>query len=343
MIRASLLMVLLCSIVSGCSSTGGSGCSLFPAGSYLTSQAREVIDNSPGAAALPRELARSVLPAHFLQPGDIVVAEPVRLDADVRLPADQRIMADGTIDLGGYGRVIVAGLTLEDAERLIEQRIVDAGGERTQINVRLIEPQQVYYVLGEVNSPGSFPVVGSETVLDAILAAGGLTDRASSCDIVLVRPTPPPSCRVTLPICYRAITQLGDTTTNYQIQPGDRVFVATRSLCEDLAFWRARSECDRCQKQQCPCPAPEQAGYQNPMVDYLPPGPIPVEFQGDSDTGSTGSATPEPLPQPTRATPLPSITRPVEPTQPLPPTQSPQRPGNRADAFSGDDFFNRQP
>src|SRR5690606_18781112 len=151
MIRFGLMLALLLGAASGCSSTGG-GFSLFPAGSVLSDQTREVLDGSPRAAPLPRELAKSVLPAHFLQPGDILVAEPVRLDSDVRLPADQRVMADGTIDLGGYGRVIVAGLTLEDAERLVERRIVDAGGERTQINVRLIEPQQVYYVLGDRKS-----------------------------------------------------------------------------------------------------------------------------------------------------------------------------------------------
>ncbi len=339
MSRFGLILALLLGTASGCTSTGG-GFSLFPAGSVLTNQARELLDSSSRAAPLPRELERSVLHAHFLQPGDIVVVEPVRLDSDVRLLADQRVMADGTIDLGGYGRVIVAGLTLEDAERLVEQRIIDAGGDTTQINVRLVEPQQVYYVLGEVNSPGSFPLVGSETVLDGILAAGGLTDRASPCDLILVRPTPPPSCRVTLPICYRAITQLGDTTTNYQLQPGDRIFVATRTLCEDLAFWRARKTCDRCCKPQCPCPSPEIVGYQNPISEYLPAGPVPVEFQGEIGSGGDSQVEVprafEPLPQSTRRTPLPSAADPAAAPQPSEPRQpDPTRP----DPFAGDEFF----
>ena len=360
MIRFQLVFALLLATLLGCSSTG-SGFSLTPTGSFLTNQTREVLDASPRAAALPRELSRTVLPGHFLQPGDVVVVEPVRLDSDVRLPADQRVMADGTVDLGGYGRVIVAGLTLEDAERLIEQRIVDAGGERAQINVRLIEPQQVYYVLGEVNSPGAFPLVGSETVLDGILAAGGLTNRASACDLILVRPTPPPSCRVTLPICYRAITQLGDTTTNYQLQPGDRIFVATRTLHEDLAFWRAKRPCERCQKVQCPCPSPEAGTYQNPISEYLPGGPIPVEFPGETQLRAGGSSQQayEQLPQPARRTPVPSTVRPDAPTQSLAPLgqddprvpvepRLPAEPDraspapNRADAFAGDEFFDGQ-
>ena len=38
---------------------------------------------------------------------------------------------------------------------------------------------KVYYVLGEVNAPGAYQLSGRETVLDAVLAAGGLTARAS--------------------------------------------------------------------------------------------------------------------------------------------------------------------
>lgn len=336
--------ILLVSTAIGCSSSGG--LSLFPSGDYLTTPAREVLENSPRAADLPRELSRSVLPTHFLQPGDMVVIEPVQFESEVRLPADQRVMADGTVDLGGFGRVVVSGLTLEDAKRLIETRIVDAGGEPTQISIRLIEPQQVYYVLGEVSAPGAYPLVGSETVLDAILTAGGLTDRASPCDLILVRPTAPPSCRVTLPICYQAITQLGDTTTNYQLQPGDRVFVATRTLCEELMFWRARRGCPRCDGRQCPCPSPEAAAYQNPISDFLPIGPEPVEFHGQrrEDAASDDEApAPAELLQPPGSRSPAAADDPFKPARPADGI-APDRPADpsmplRPDPFDSDEFF----
>ena len=91
MIRFQLVFALLLATLLGCSSTG-SGFSLTPTGSFLTNQTREVLDASPRAAALPRELSRTVLPGHFLQPCDVVVVEPVRLDSDVRLPADASVM-----------------------------------------------------------------------------------------------------------------------------------------------------------------------------------------------------------------------------------------------------------
>ena len=49
---------------------------------------------------------------------------------------------------------------------------------------------------------GSFALQGRETVLDGIIAAGGLNDKASRNNIILSRPTPPDGCRLVLPICY---------------------------------------------------------------------------------------------------------------------------------------------
>ena len=127
----------------------------------------------------------------------------------------------------------------------------DAGA----VNVRLVNPQSaVYYVLGEVSSPGSFPLIGRETVLDAILAAGGLTDKASPCNIILSRPSPPCGCRTVIPICYTNIVQQGDTTTNFQVMPGDRIFVATRTLWEGLFPTHNCHDCPKCRGAKCACP-----------------------------------------------------------------------------------------
>src|SRR5437764_1093685 len=76
---------------------------------------------------------------------------------------------------------------------------------------------KVFYVLGEVNSPGTFACSGRETVLDAILIAGGLTPRAAKGRIILTRPTAPKGCRMVLPVCYDDFVQEGDTSTNYQV------------------------------------------------------------------------------------------------------------------------------
>src|SRR5262249_26371144 len=145
------------------------------------------------------------------------------------------VLPDGTIQLGRYGRLFVAGKPIEMIEAevndLIKGKVADAG----PIVVRLVtRDSKVYYVLGEVNAPGSFPLKGRETVLDAIISAGGLTSNAQRKGIILVRPTVPESCREVLPVAYNAIVQLGDTKTNYQIKAGDRVYVPSKTLWDDI-------------------------------------------------------------------------------------------------------------
>jgi protein involved in polysaccharide export with SLBB domain len=225
---------------------------------------------------LNRELDKSVLPAYFVGPGDTLVVESISFDSPIRFPSDQLVLADGTIDLGRYGRIVVAGMTVEDIETAVQLRVEDVEEDEVEpINVRLIDPHgAVFYVLGEVNAPGSYPLVGRETVLDAIIAAGGLTNRASPCDIVLTRPSAPHDCRVVLPICYRQITQIGDTTTNYQVMPGDRITVATRGVCEELQFWKAKETCELCNcHQQCPCPDPSEPHAEDQVFQNVPESP----------------------------------------------------------------------
>ncbi|HQU41182.1 MAG: hypothetical protein B7Z73_05770 [Planctomycetia bacterium 21-64-5] len=246
-------LVLAVSLLAGCSSSGGTF-TLFPTGDYLLKSTKFVRRSVPRQLPVPRELEKTLLPDYLLQPGDVLVVEPTALDSPVRFPADQTILADGTIDLGRFGRIIVAGKTIEQVEADVAAAVRGVEpGAAVGVNVRLVNPQSaVYYVLGEVNSPGSFPLIGRETVLDALLAAGGLSDKASPCNIILSRPTEPGGCRTVLPVCYRHIVQLGDTTTNYQIMPGDRVYVATRTFGE--ALFNKRS-CPICQGVQCPCPS----------------------------------------------------------------------------------------
>lgn len=301
-IRSTVLglgMVACLMTLSGCSTLG---LSLYPSGATLTDQAEAVLEASRIPTNIARENAKTVLPPHALEPGDSILIEPVSLERDLRLPADQVVLADGTVDLGPYGRVIVAGNHLEQAESLIEQQIafqirqqresckqfaseedreaidadsLPAGCDAIAVNVRMLEPVHRFYVLGEVNAPGAYPLSGYETVLDAIVTAGGLTSAANPCKILLARPTDPCECRVTLPVCYREIVQMGNSGSNYQLQPGDRVFVSSRSCMDELLFWRASETCERCSgcNRACCDPATVTANPMSGVVNtMIPPG-----------------------------------------------------------------------
>jgi protein involved in polysaccharide export with SLBB domain len=259
--------------LAGCSTgPGGYRLTLFPEGHKLLDATKAVRTACVGPQPLPRELDKHVAPLYTVEPGDVLLVQPADIDSPARFPGDQPVLPDGTINLGRYGLAVVAGKTVPEIEALVRAQIdssikaqprqKDLPGDRRDANdvgpitVRVVTRQsKVYYVLGEVNAPGSFVLKGNETVLDGLLSAGGLTERGSRKNIVLSRPTPPNGCRVVLPVCYLQIVQLGDTSTNYQLAAGDRIYVPTRGPMESCGDEKKKKhECPLCDGPQVPCP-----------------------------------------------------------------------------------------
>ena len=93
---------------------------------------------------------------------------------------------------------------------------------------------KVYYVITQGAGMGDnlrrFSITGNETVLDAMSQINGLS-QLSSTKIWIARPAPGNvRCDQILPVDWAAITQGGSTATNYQVLPGDRVFIAQDEL-----------------------------------------------------------------------------------------------------------------
>jgi protein involved in polysaccharide export with SLBB domain len=86
---------------------------------------------------------------------------------------------------------------------------------------------KVYYVQGDVASPGRLSCTGKETVLDAINFAGGFLASADDASIRLFRPARGNQRAREYPINYRAILR-GDHKANLQMFPGDRLVVPRR-------------------------------------------------------------------------------------------------------------------
>jgi polysaccharide export outer membrane protein len=143
------------------------------------------------------------------------------------------VRPDGTVNLGKYGRVAVARMTQEMAKAAIEQHLsqyflnpeisIDIGGFNSS----------VYYIIfdggGAAENVSRFPHTGSETVLDAIGLVNGLPAIAAKNRVWIARPGDNDTETV-LPIDWKAITQRANPKTNYQIQPGDRIYVAADPL-----------------------------------------------------------------------------------------------------------------
>jgi polysaccharide export outer membrane protein len=140
---------------------------------------------------------------------------------------------DGTITLGSYGSVPVVGLTLAQTKHVVEQHLRNFL-EDPEVSVDVFAyNSKVYYVVTEGAGTGDgvykFPITGNETVLDAMANINGTTE-VSSKRIWIARPSPDGMAEQVLPVDWRGVSALGTAGTNYQIMPGDRIFVAEDSL-----------------------------------------------------------------------------------------------------------------
>ena len=106
----------------------------------------------------------------------------------------QRVDSKGRINPPLAGSVQVVGLTIEEAERAVEeafrnQRILRS--PKVSITVEEYAAREVI-VQGEVQAPGriSLPIESGMTVLDAITKAGGFTDVAQGKAVTVTRQNP---------------------------------------------------------------------------------------------------------------------------------------------------------
>jgi len=247
-----VLVLLSVMLLTGCSTLSSLGLPVASGPYKMLSTASKIRNETGHPDDVPHEMSKTVQAPHRAEPGDVLVVEPADFDSPIRFPSDQTVQADGTIDLGQYGRVSAAGRTLDEIKQQAQVRVAahhesDRSGVAqasfqgrdgpidTSISVRLVSDESsLIYVLGEVNAPGSYPLSGRETVLDAIISAGGLTDRSNDHRIILTRPASDSDEPQIFPICYQQIVQLGETSTNYQVQPGDRIYVPSLTIVEDI-------------------------------------------------------------------------------------------------------------
>ena len=150
------------------------------------------------------------------------------------ITGEHLVSPDGTVNLGTYGLVYVAGMTLPEAKAAIEEHLKTYLDE-PQVSVSVFAyNSKVYYVItqgaGQGDQVTRLPVTGNETVLDAIAQINGLSPLSSK-KIWIARPSHSGAgCDAILPVSWQEITAGAATATNYQVLPGDRIFVAENKL-----------------------------------------------------------------------------------------------------------------
>jgi polysaccharide biosynthesis/export protein len=170
---------LICASVSSVAqnATPSAGASVFPDATASASTKLQVSNMSGGDAAIR------------LGAGDLI---EVSVYGVAELNTKTRVGNSGDIYLPLINYVHVGGLTIAEAEGVIEKRL-DQGGFIKNPHVQLFVDEytsQGVSVLGEVTRPGIYPALGEPRLLDVISAAGGFTDKAGKSITVTHRNRP---------------------------------------------------------------------------------------------------------------------------------------------------------
>jgi protein involved in polysaccharide export with SLBB domain len=200
--------------------------------------AYELARGERAATALPVAKEVATEPAGYvIEPPDVLLVEYARPDATdpVKITGRCQVHPDGTIGLGPLGSVSVSGRTTEEARRAITEHLAHRldGFDAKKLTVEIIASNSkvIYVITGGEGGDQVYrlPARGGDTVLDVLAAARVTLVGIGRKRVYVARPSAGRDNQV-LPVDWKAITGEGDTTTNYSLKPGDRVYIQAPAL-----------------------------------------------------------------------------------------------------------------
>lgn len=128
-------------------------------------------------------------PSHVLVPGELIqikVFQEPDLDTSIRIPGD------GHINFPLIGEIALAGQSVQQATRVIRDRLQARFLVNPQVSIAVLEPaKRLFTVLGQVQRPGTYRFPATEQqnldLLQVIGIAGGYTRLADSGRIIIKR------------------------------------------------------------------------------------------------------------------------------------------------------------
>ena len=187
----------------------------------VSQNAPGAVDSAPNHDASGRSVKDSADPLDTVIGGDDLLK--VSVFGVQAFNEEVRVSAKGTISLPLIGDVHVAGLTTGEAQSLIQEMLIK-GNFMLNPQVSVFEKEYAsegVSVLGEVQKPGVYPMLGVHRLFDVLSLAGGMTPKAGSSVTITHRDDPEKP---------REVTFGGDVSrasaANIEIRPGDTVAVS---------------------------------------------------------------------------------------------------------------------
>lgn len=130
---------------------------------------------------------------------------------------------DGAINIPDIGDLVVAGLTLDDASKLIKSKVNTVLiGTEAFINLKEIRDINVL-ISGNAKNPGIYTLTGNSNILHALSVAGGINEFGSFREINLIR-----GSKVIDTLDVYDILINGNFSLSKRLRSGDVIFVESR-------------------------------------------------------------------------------------------------------------------
>jgi polysaccharide biosynthesis/export protein len=134
------------------------------------------------------------------------------------------VRSDGKISLPLAGELQAAGNTPLKLEQEIAAKLKSYIAEpEVTVIVQQVNSQK-FNILGMVNRPGSYPIVNSSTVLDAIATAGGFRDFAKQKAIYILRQNSD-GTQTRIAFNYKDVVKGKNPDQNVKLLPRDTIVV----------------------------------------------------------------------------------------------------------------------
>jgi polysaccharide export outer membrane protein len=140
---------------------------------------------------------------------------------------------DGTFTFPLVGRVTAGGRTLRQIETTLTRLLADGYLKKPQVSIEVESYRsQSVFIMGEVRSPNKYPLSGNMTLIEALAAAGSVTNNASNVVLVIhprravagpVLPSEAGDAQVQR-VNIKDL-QAGKLTENVVIRDGDTIYV----------------------------------------------------------------------------------------------------------------------
>jgi polysaccharide export outer membrane protein len=202
-----------------------------------------VVRRLPALAAALLVLAMASLPLHaqvnnyVVGPQDVLT---IALFDQQDLSGKYTVEADGTFTFPLIGRVKAGGLTLRSVEDALRKELANGFFKNPQVSVSVEQYRsQRVFVVGEVRTPGTYPLTGDMTLIEALARAGSTTESAGG-EALIVRSRSGagaegpllPEQQQAADVTHVDIKELqsGRLSQNAQIRDGDTIFVPRAEL-----------------------------------------------------------------------------------------------------------------